>query len=422
MITNIKVENFRCYKNLDIALKDGRGRLRNEWILFGVNFSGKSSFMEIFAFLKRSAEALLIESLRDERPNFDMESYDMTKEIQLHKRAGSQCPMSLEYELLVDKYELRYRMIFDDEGLVEESLCRKVSNNYSAIFEFKDNVLTWDNRILDSYYINIVNKMFEKYQYNHTVLSILVLGRDERSNSKLLIHPSLRAFSHFGENMFVNVGSYSSLKVESYLRNCNRGAFTGVVVPEYIELLKKAAPLINSIIKKIFPVVNRVEYKISDEDNGYKKYEVQIYFNNHKGSSLIVQDNVPEIFEELFGILHNIIGLDSNLYFVMDNFVESVSGFSLVEIFEKVMPLTETKGIFAMTGVEAMNIVDRSSIILAWVDEGVFKANTLNNITTLQANHNVQNRFERGLIVPMIRSKDNNLLETLCEYKKTQRK
>lgn len=421
MISQIKLENFRCYEDTLVDFKDKRGSIRPLSVVFGDNISGKTSFLMAFAFVKHSVESLYFDILNERRTSVRYEHrikpFVLGEHIVRHYRKGSHSPMVITLDFFKDNVIYRYKMVMLQGKLIEESLYRKVRSEFVLCFHSSQNEVKWGTRFVVAKDRDYIDEMVEKYHSRYSILSIFnFLGSGEVRHD-LRVHRSVLVVLDIINSLYIEVDRYYSQKLRlAYFNDHDFGPFEGYVTSDRLVSMRASLPITNNMLRMLFPNVQGMSYKTTQISEDYYRYEICLDFINKGDIYTVGNDDMPTSLYEFLSIMASIIGYPRNYIFIIDDFANKASYFSLKQLFETIIPVMDISCIVTMADNDAMNVVNPRDIQIAWSKNSEFHIDQMTSFLNVQQNHNLRSRFERGLLIPDDRSSQHDLGRNVSNY------
>ena len=390
--------------------------------IFGDNHSGKTSLLMAFAFLKGLCESLLIDTIsKSRKPKADqnlIRRFSLLEDSKLHKRIGNDEPMKLEFDVVISGALYRYTLEMDAGVIINESLYRKKSGDFIQIFDYDGTELTWGNRRIRAHDEEVINNLLDYHKNKYSVLSILCYLVSAQGIEKVNLNSVVLEFVLKIRYMYVDIpGFYSSNGTESFIKDIKRNPFFGILKQDRVEIFEYAMSLLNHVVSLMFPDVSHIQYRINKIGRKNVEYNLEVYFKVEHGVIEIPYENLPESLKQLFLIVGDTITSRKNRTFIIDNYCNEMSYFSLIQIIQTINPLLNIDGVFTMANYDAMNIVHPSNIFISLNDNYKFKVNHINDFFDIQSKHNIRMRFENGLIIKDRRSAKIDLGAKVISYR-----
>lgn len=421
MISQIKLQNFRCFEDTLVDFKDRRGSIRPLNVIYGDNVSGKTSFLMAFAFVKHSVESLHFDKLRQKRTTLrhkhNIDKFVLKDHIVRHYRKGSHSPMVICLDFQSDNVLYRYKMVMIQGQLIEESLYRKARSEFILCFHYTRNELEWGTRIILSKDRKKIDELFKKYHSKYTILSILNYVNENKLENNIRVHDSIKIFLNQVSALYIEVDRYYSQKASSsFLYDHDLCPFEGYLTYNKDSAMKKSLPVVNNLLSMLFPELHEISYKTTTVAKNYYKYELVINFKNTDGFYTIPNDDVPKSLFDFLSIMAIVLGTQKEYIYIIDNFANNISYFSLKQLFESIIPIVDASCIFTMGDNDAMNLLNPRDIQISWIKEGQYHIDQLSSFLNAQQNHNLRSRFEKGLLVPIERLPQIELGKNVSRY------
>lgn len=293
MFTNIKLKNFKSFKNVEINLQSKKGEYKPLVIIYGENGSGKTTISQAFLALKRTMETMqvkgMLKDLLDEKftppEDFPLKPDVMLKIlksrlsvngieslIEEYKMINSDENLSLEYEFNIDGGSGCYYVEMDSFSIVKERLEYRLNKNRGCYFNIEDDEVYINEKIFESQeFYDLINSQVGMYWGKHTLLSILYFEMSDKSdtyiNSNISIN-LMKVMTAF-ENINFRIprasdGQSLALDAENEILG---HLVSGVIEKKNQDKLEEVERLLNQFFKSVFSDVVNAFYKKSNKNN-----------------------------------------------------------------------------------------------------------------------------------------------------------
>ena len=197
MFTNIKLKNFKSFKNVEINLRAKKGEYKPLAIIYGENGSGKTTIAQAFLALERTMGTMqvkgMLKDLLDEKftppEDFPFKPEIMLKMlksklsdngiesiIEEYKMINSNENLSLEYEFNIEGGVGCYYVEMDSFSIVKERLEYKVNKNKGCFYNIDEDEVYINEKIILSFFIIslFIKLKVQLNSYNFNFISIWI--------------------------------------------------------------------------------------------------------------------------------------------------------------------------------------------------------------------------------------------------------
>jgi hypothetical protein len=310
MIKRIHLSNFKSFGSITLDLTGKNEKPKNMAFIYGENGSGKSNLVSSLVFLKRTFSSLNnLERIK----NLDLskvtntlvnEADDSLKEVirklikqvslvdlvKEHKTIGNNKPMSIEIEFLVEDKEGSYSVLFNNDGVIEETLRFLINKRVGEMFYISQKEVRISPSVFtDNDYRKEIKDNISKYWGKHTLLGILFY----EINNKNFDYIEER----FNKNLITIINWFNDISVlykgnkletgfistpYSFMRDLSSGTIKDENDPE----LKAFEEMINVFFTQLYSDVKKAFYKIKPEKG---LFSYNLYFKK------LINENIVEI-------------------------------------------------------------------------------------------------------------------------------
>ncbi|MCY1152684.1 MAG: AAA family ATPase [Sphaerochaetaceae bacterium] len=427
MISFIKLNNFKSFKNVELDLRGKKGIPKKMAFIYGENGSGKTNLMDSLFFLHNSFNTLMNINLLTNIENKDLsnviEENKYSKDdlisfikkianrpldalLDENKMIGSKDPMQIEIGFYLHEKEGRYLVEFNDLKVIKESLFFTIRERVGEMFSISENSINLNDSVfVDRKYKNELLENVEKYWGKHTFMSILFNERKVKNkeyiNEKLnpnLIHTMklLNRCTVICKNNNSQKGYFAI--PYSLLNNLKEGIFT--------EEIKKELPVfehfLNIFFTQLYSDIKKVFYKKTVTEGNKERYElylskemynqvIDIPFKLESTGTQKLLEVVPAIISSLLGESVFIDEIDSGIH---DQLM-----FEIVNLFKEALLDTETGQFIATThNTLLLKQLEPENIYIIVIDSyGNKEIQNLSDYSfRTQKNNNIQNKYLNG--------------------------
>ncbi|CAM3562131.1 ATP/GTP-binding protein [Erysipelothrix urinaevulpis] len=399
MIKRLHLKNFSCFEDQEVVFTDGRGTIKQKVFVVGENGSGKTALLESFAFIKKLTMGLLINDHLNHY-NFkhahSIEAFNLVEEVNGFKTIGFNHSMSLEYEFLINGDSLVYNLKFDDNGgLLHESLYKRTSRKKLMFYEYNKKTLEFGYGIILNKKEAWVRSLIEKHDHEYTLLGILSFAV---LKNNIHVKEDLKNLINFIADSFVSVpGYFYGLDYYNFFLDIKLDGPSGIV-DEYTKTrLKTALPLLNGLINYFYPHIEEIEIDTFKVDEDQFKMEICLKKKFRNEIVKICSDNFSNGFKNMIYLSYALLSMYEGKFVMVDDFTENVQYKTLEHLINSVMIEFEQQVIVSLNGLDALEIVDPNSIYIVHYRNGSHYIDSLSDIASIRANHNIRKRYIEGV-------------------------
>jgi len=301
MFTNIKLKNFKSFKDVEINMQSKKKDSKPLVVVYGINGSGKTTISQAFLTLKRTMETMqykvLLKDLLDEKIT-PPEEVPLKPEIMLqilksqfskngvesiideYKMIDSGENLSLEFEFMINGNPGSYYIEMDSSNIVKERLEYKLSKNRGCYFHIDEDEVHINDRIFESkeFWDNMYNQV-QMYWGKHSFLSILVYEMMDKSdtyinsNISMSLMDLLLAFEQVNYKVKRTPdGESISLGTEDRIL---ANLVNGTIDKKSLNHLTEVEEVLNNFFVSLFDDVIKAYYK-TVEEKGHVKYNLYL--------------------------------------------------------------------------------------------------------------------------------------------------
>lgn len=226
MFTKMHLKNFRSFGNIELNLEGKRKQPKPLAMVYGENGMGKSNLVCGFATLIELMHTMNVRDVMEmflsneqvqKLTNENAQSLfvalsnslpDIKNISKRSRMVGSEEPVLLEYEFLLDGHRGRYLVELGVEEIIHERLEYIVEKNRGVYFDLTPTKVKLNQRIFKSSEIfREISELVKRYWGKHTLLAILLHERKDKADS--YIQDSLSDYFRDVITAFCNVSCYT---------------------------------------------------------------------------------------------------------------------------------------------------------------------------------------------------------------------
>lgn len=337
MFTNIKLKNFKSFKNVEINLQSKKGEYKPLAIIYGENGSGKTTISQAFLALERTMQTKqvkgMLKDLLDEKFT-PPEDFPLKPDVMLrilksklsvngiesiideYKMINSDENMSLEYEFNIGGGSGSYYVEMDSFSVVKERLEYKLNKNRGCYFSIEDDDIYINEKIFESKeFYELIKSQVEMYWGKHTLLSILYFEMGDKSDTYINSNISINLMNLMTAFEKINFriprasdGQSLALDAENEILG---HLVSGVIEKKNKDKLDEVENLLNQFFKSMFNDVVKAFYKKSSKKNEIRydlflrkrieNYEYDIDFQLESNGTQEIIDLLPYLVSAVSG-------------------------------------------------------------------------------------------------------------------------
>ena len=301
MFTNIKLKNFKSFKNVEINLQSKKGEHKPLVIIYGENGSGKTTIAQAFLALERTMGTMqvkgMLKDLLDEKftppEDFPFKPDVMLKMlksrlsvngiesiIEEYKMINSDENLSLEYEFNINGGSGSYYVEMDSFSIVKERLEYKVNKNRGCYYNIEEDDIYINEKIFESKeFYDLINNQVDMYWGKHTLLSILCYEMGDKSDNYINSNISMNLMNLMTAFEKINFRIPRTSEGQSLALNEENEIIghlvNGVIEKKNKQKLEQVEKLLDQFFKSMFSDVVKAFYKKSNKKNEIR-YELYL--------------------------------------------------------------------------------------------------------------------------------------------------
>ena len=337
MFTNIKLKNFKSFKNVEINLQSKKGEYKPLAIIYGENGSGKTTISQAFLALERTMQTMqvkgMLKDLLDEKFT-PPEDFPLKPDVMLrilksklsvngiesiideYKMINSDENMSLEYEFNIGGGSGSYYVEMDSFSVVKERLEYKLNKNRGCYFSIEDDDIYINEKIFESKeFYELIKSQVEMYWGKHTLLSILYFEMGDKSDTYINSNISINLMNLMTAFEKINFRIPRASDGQSLALNAENEILghlvSGVIEKKNKDNLDEVENLLNQFFKSMFNDVVKAFYKKSSKKNEIRydlflrkrieNYEYDIDFQLESNGTQEIIDLLPYLVSAVSG-------------------------------------------------------------------------------------------------------------------------
>lgn len=299
MFTNIRLKNFRSFKDVNLNL-ESKQSFKRLALIYGENGMGKSNLALGFSILNDLLNTMKIKDILDSilsSDNFKQLSeltggkelaFQQLKNqmitidniIENYHMIDSNEPIVLEYNFIVNDKKGRYLLEIGEKEIIHEKMEYVLEKNKGTYFDITPNVKKVNSKIFNnnSEIISDINQLIDKFWGKHTLLSIILHEKNSLSNKYIK--------SAISENFSILIKSFINISTLTKLSDMQSGNIhnklyllpnisNGIISKEKQYILDK----LEITLTKLFNAINsdnRRLYYLKEETENDIKYTLFI--------------------------------------------------------------------------------------------------------------------------------------------------
>ncbi len=337
MFTNIKLKNFKSFKNVEINLQSKKGEYKPLAIIYGENGSGKTTISQAFLALERTMQTMqvkgMLKDLLDEKFT-PPEDFPLKPDVMLrilksklsvngiesiideYKMINSDENMSLEYEFNIGGGSGSYYVEMDSFSVVKERLEYKLNKNRGCYFSIEDDDIYINEKIFESKeFYELIKSQVGMYWGKHTLLSILYFEMGDKSDTYINSNISINLMNLMTAFEKINFRIPRASDGQSLALNAENEILghlvSGVIEKKNKDKLDEVENLLNQFFKSMFNDVVKAFYKKSSKKNEIRydlflrkrieNYEYDIDFQLESNGTQEIIDLLPYLVSVVSG-------------------------------------------------------------------------------------------------------------------------
>lgn len=347
MFTSVRFKNFRSFGDVSLNLKNNT-TFKHFALIYGENGMGKSNLalgfsalneltntmnvrdiLEQFLSSKDFEEAIENPTVKDSAMKFfqrQINMNDMKNLIEKYRTINTTKPVSLEYEFSINNKKGKYLISLGNEEVIHERLEFTLRKNKGIYFDLTPNKKKLNTNIFnDNNIVTDINKLISKFWGKHTLLSILLHEKEDKSQKYI--------DDGISENFKAVIKELTNVYYLTKLNNRQTGFINNSLLINLARgkiSLKQESKLNLSekILSKIFHAINsdnrRLYYKKEIKDNKIdytlyitkfiagKEREFPFYLESRGNHQIL--NILPFLFSALLGNIAIVDEIDTGIH------------------------------------------------------------------------------------------------------------
>ena len=417
MIASVRAKNFKCYESLYFNLRNKRSSIKDQVFIFGDSATGKSSIISLFSFLMRSTTAMVYDQMKKERTGFDYQPFILRDEIREHARIGAVLPTTLEYEFEIKNKVYYYEIRFYKHRILYESLFVSQRKQDEYIFKLSGHRLNLNENYFKPEAVKYIMTHSKDVEQKYSFLAYLYALEKEKK-IKLYFNKTNAILNDFISSFHVSSENFNHHNYYRYALGEDFNFSGGTVSPKMFRILMAAQPAINTIMKDLFPYTDHFEIEVTKRDKDWITYETKIY-KNYDGKIInipyyLVPTSIRTVFQSLNIMVHAYFGKTV----IVDDFADAISPFLFKKIYHEYLSKAKSQVILSKNSGHIISDLEPSQIYITHFDKHKHVIHCVDEIESVQKNHNVLKRYLEGRYGEMERNYSSELNQVLDELNK----
>jgi len=413
MFKKVILKNYKSFESLEVDFTGVNKQPKKSVFIYGENGSGKSNIISAFSFLKTTFHTLkvldIIDKLLNDKKSDDIDiraflEYkqrgltNLLKDVKMINSTGN---IELVYEFTVNNNDGIYKMVFNDNEIIEEELKFVLEKNLTTLFKIDDNVNINPKLIKDIKYLNELKTNIKKYFGKHTFMSIIYdeLSKNNSTFMKEKINNRFNDVIH--EFMDFSVLCNFSDGQEGHINQSKiflKSLDKGTIGLNEIDILRASEEVLDDFFTSLYSDIKKVYYELKEEKNTIK---YKLYFKKKISGET---RNIPydlestgtikilEIFTYLFKVLQGKTVL-------IDEIDSGIHDLLIVYLIKNVKREMSGQLIVTTHNTTLLKNLNPEDVYVLNIDSGGYKEiNAINKYgDRIQKNHNLTDRYLGGI-------------------------
>ena len=365
MIRYVKLRNYKSLVKLDVDFMEKKDKPKKLAIIYGENGVGKSNFATSFFTLNETmhtmssveewdrileianSEEVDKEGYNDFLERYIKDSYKNTKMIiNEYKTIGSEENMILEFGFRIKRKNGYYKIEYNNEEIVSETLDYVLIKNQSCFFNITNNNKDINKNIFtDNSYYKEFKDLVDKYWGKHSLLSILSYEiKDKKRNYvKNKIEKGFYDVFEYFQSICTKVisGNRTEFGKVGLKHHIPRNLSKGSIFIKNEKYLDKAEKFIDYFFCKLYADIkkvyyekeiknNKINYNLIVKKNVYGKI-IDVSFEKESTGTMNLLELIPYFISACEGQTVVIDELDKGIHDllvdkILDNIIDYIKG------------------------------------------------------------------------------------------------
>lgn len=306
MITNIRLQNYKSFTNINFNLKKNKNEIRKLALVYGENGAGKSNLISAINTLIALFDTIVsVQELEKFNLKFSDLKDDFRSQMLLEKikrgyrttetiiadckTIDSDDPMVIEIEFNFDNKKGSYLIETNDKMIIKEKLEYTINKNRGIYFEIDNDKHYINNSIIlsDKYKVEL-ESLVEQYWGKHTFMSI-IKNEINQKNEEFLTRVFLNNFWDVFQRLhYINCdlkeGNFAERKCLTRNKNILVDFEKGLINKNKKGIIEKTEIFVNEIFTKLYSDIKKAYYEI--ETRGDDELFYQLFIDKIIGNKL----------------------------------------------------------------------------------------------------------------------------------------
>lgn len=397
MFSSISMKNFRCYRDGFVDLRTGRGDIKQSIVVFGDSGSGRTSFVEVFSFLKETCDSLEISYLHTHRSEtrYDHSTIKPSTFIELaskNRSYTSKGNMEVIYEFRLKEKTFIYEIIVNDKHrIVSETLIQK-NNSVTILFLATQDEYYLGKGVISPRQRSIVDRTYNEYFGSHSFLSIINFVVNRKGVS---VKRSLNHVMKFISKLYIVHDNYLHEERHNFINDIWIYPYRGIVDLKGSLIMKGINKVVNELMCTLFPQIEYVEYEFTKQNRREYLYDTKVYLKNNSGVGL-VYEQLSRSMRKALRLMSSILDRYFGHTIIIDNVSDGWTG-STTEQYYLQGFIGDSQQIFTSSSNDIMNSIDSKSVYFSIIDEVSHSIQCIDELSDVRTAHNIRARYESGV-------------------------
>lgn len=419
MLKKLYLKNYLSFGEVTLDLKNSNNTIKKYAAIYGENGSGKTNLLSALSFLKKSIFTLsfqykfndIFQSKVDKDELFNLLSrfkvpLSLNDLLKNKKTVESKDNMVLHYEFKINNFNIIYKMVFDDNSIIEESFSCPINKYTVELFNIKkDNIKFNSNLFNNIEFKESIETEIKKYWGKHTLLSIFNNLFFTQNNEYIIENvplafttaltylSSIKVLTKEDEEInMLGIDLYNTQQ-KNLLDNLNKGE----IAFEDINKLKLTETALNYYFTSLYSDIKSVIYKQEEREN---KIKYSLYLKKKINKKIV---EVPFDLEStgtkklltLFPLFYSVA--EGDVVFI-DEIDTGIHDVLFAHIIKNIVDTSKGQLIFTTHNTLLQNSISPKYLyIINSNAEGEKEIFNITEFERIQNNHNITKRYLDGL-------------------------